>query len=75
MTGPLLVGALRLYRRVLSPLLGRRCRYEPTCSAYAQEAIELHGALWGSWLAAKRVARCHPWAAGGVDRVPLERGA
>lgn len=66
----LLVGG---YRRFVSPLLPRRCRYEPTCSAYAAEAIRLHGALRGSLLAARRIARCHPWAPGGIDPVP--RGA
>lgn len=68
----LLIGG---YRRFLSPLLAPRCRFHPTCSAYALEAIRVHGALKGSWLAAKRVARCHPWNPGGVDPVPERRAA
>lgn len=66
----LLTGAIHAYRIVLSPLLAPSCRYWPSCSAYAIEAIELHGASRGSWLAARRLCRCHPWAAGGVDPVP-----
>ena len=58
------------YKLTLSPLLGARCRFYPTCSAYAAEAIERHGALRGSWLALKRILKCHPWHAGGVDVVP-----
>jgi uncharacterized protein len=61
------------YRLVLSPLMGANCRFYPTCSAYAAEAIELHGALRGSWLAAKRICRCHPWHPGGFDPVPPRR--
>ncbi|HKY56678.1 MAG TPA: membrane protein insertion efficiency factor YidD [Aeromicrobium sp.] len=66
----LLVALLRAYRFAISPLYGQVCRYHPTCSAYALEAVETHGALRGAWLAARRVLRCHPWAAGGVDHVP-----
>jgi len=65
-----LVGLLKAYRFGISPLYGQVCRYYPTCSAYALEAVETHGALVGTRLAAGRVARCHPWAAGGFDPVP-----
>jgi putative membrane protein insertion efficiency factor len=65
-----LLGLLRGYRLVLSPWLGSGCRFEPTCSRYAIEAIERHGALAGAYLALRRVARCHPWCAGGCDPVP-----
>lgn len=61
---------LRGYQRFVSPLLGPRCRYLPTCSEYACEAIGEHGALAGSWLTLRRLARCHPFHAGGYDPVP-----
>lgn len=61
---------VRLYRLVFSPWVGRNCRYDPTCSSYALEALEKHGAFKGSWLAARRIARCHPWGGSGVDDVP-----
>ncbi len=70
-----IVYVIGAYRRFVSPLLGRHCRYEPTCSAYAIEAIELHGVARGVVLALARIARCHPWAPGGIDRVPARRGA
>ncbi len=63
---------VRGYRFFLKPWLGNACRFEPTCSAYALEALARHGALGGSWLAAGRVMRCHPWCAGGCDPVPGE---
>jgi uncharacterized protein len=65
-----LIGLLRAYRAVISPLYGQVCRYYPDCSAYALEAVTEHGAVRGSWLAVRRVARCHPWAPGGFDPVP-----
>jgi putative membrane protein insertion efficiency factor len=68
-----LIGFLRLYRLLISPLYGQVCRFHPTCSAYALGAVERHGALRGSYLAARRLIRCHPWNAGGYDPVP-ERG-
>ncbi len=61
---------IRAYRLFVAPLLGPRCRFFPSCSAYASEAIARHGALGGSWLAAKRIAHCHPWCDGGYDPVP-----
>src|SRR5688572_6118925 len=66
----LLIGLLRLYRLVISPLYGSVCRYYPSCSAYALRAVSVHGAAKGSWLALRRLLRCHPWAAGGYDPVP-----
>ena len=65
-----LIAAIQLYRVTLSPWLGRQCRYLPTCSVYAEEAIERHGAARGSWLALKRLGRCHPWGGSGYDPVP-----
>ena len=65
-----LISLIRVYRYLLSPLLGPSCRYYPTCSQYAQEAIEMHGVLRGSWLSLKRVGSCHPWHEGGYDPVP-----
>lgn len=65
-----LIFIIRLYRYVLSTLLGSRCRFEPSCSMYAIEAIKLYGCLKGSLLALKRLLRCHPWHAGGIDPVP-----
>jgi hypothetical protein len=61
---------IRAYQLLLSPFLGNRCRFTPSCSRYASEAIEKYGALRGSWLGVKRIARCHPFCDGGYDPVP-----
>ena len=66
----LLVLLVRLYQRAVSPLLPPACRFHPSCSSYAAGALERHGALRGSWLAARRLARCHPFHPGGIDPVP-----
>ena len=64
---------VRAYRMVLSPWVGRSCRYHPTCSVYALEALETHGGLKGGWLTLRRIARCHPWGGSGIDNVPPKR--
>ncbi len=69
----MLGGALVSYRTLISPLYGQVCRFFPSCSAYALEAVQVHGAVRGSWLAARRLGRCHPWTDGGVDPVPPGR--
>lgn len=66
----LLIALVRLYRLTLSPWLGSACRFEPTCSLYAIEALQKHGAAGGGWLTLCRLARCHPFCAGGPDPVP-----
>ena len=67
----LLIAPIRAYRYVLSPWLGSACRFTPTCSAYAIESIDAWGPVRGSWLALRRISRCHPWCQGGHDPVPL----
>ena len=70
----ILIFPIRVYRYLISPLFGSHCRYTPTCSQYAIEAIERHGAIKGLYLAAKRLSSCHPWHAGGYDPVPGHSG-
>jgi putative membrane protein insertion efficiency factor len=67
-----LIGIVKGYRLLLSPWLGSACRFEPTCSLFAIEALEVHGAAKGSYLTAGRLLRCHPWCAGGHDPVPTK---
>ncbi len=66
----MLMGLVRAYRLLLSPSLGSACRFEPSCSAYALQALERHGAAGGTYLTLRRLARCHPWCEGGHDPVP-----
>jgi len=68
-----LMGVIRIYQLAVSPMLGPRCRFHPSCSCYAHTAIERHGVLRGSWLGAKRLFRCHPFSEGGYDPVPDKR--
>jgi uncharacterized protein len=70
LTITLLLGGVRLYQYALSPFMAASCRYHPTCSAYAVEAITRYGACKGAWLTLKRLARCHPWGGSGHDPVP-----
>jgi putative membrane protein insertion efficiency factor len=66
----LLLAVIRGYRFLLSPWWGNQCRFTPSCSEYAMQAIQEHGSMRGSWLALRRIGRCHPWHAGGFDPVP-----
>jgi len=66
----LMLALIRGYRYLLSPWWGNQCRFSPTCSEYAMNAIERHGAMRGTWLAMRRISKCHPWHAGGFDPVP-----
>ncbi len=68
----LLKAPIYAYRFLISPWLPANCRYRPTCSAFALEALDTHGVVRGAWLAAKRLARCHPWGGSGYDPVPLD---
>ncbi|MBH5328330.1 membrane protein insertion efficiency factor YidD [Eikenella sp. S3360] len=70
MLAKILLGLIRFYQYAVSPMLPPRCRYQPTCSQYAVEAVRKYGALKGGWLALKRICRCHPWGGSGVDPVP-----
>lgn len=70
MVGKFLVGLIGVYQRLLSPFLGTNCRFDPSCSSYAVQAIDKHGALKGGFFAVRRLGRCHPWGDGGHDPVP-----
>jgi hypothetical protein len=74
MLAKILIFLIRIYQWTLSPLLGPVCRFEPSCSRYTVRCLELHGALKGSWLGARRLARCHPFNPGGYDPPPLPQG-
>jgi putative membrane protein insertion efficiency factor len=65
-----MIALIKLYQTILSPFVGQHCRFYPSCSSYALEALEKHGTVRGLWLSIKRVSRCHPWHEGGVDPVP-----
>jgi len=65
-----LIQLVRIYRLAISPWLGGNCRFDPTCSSYAIEALQVHGIFKGTWLAARRIGRCHPWGGSGYDPVP-----
>jgi hypothetical protein len=69
----LLIGLVKSYRLLLSPWLGSSCRFEPTCSAYSLQVLQMHGAAAGSYLTLARLARCHPWCAGGHDPAPIQK--
>lgn len=71
--GAALIALIKLYKLTISPWLGRRCRFEPTCSAYVVTAIQRFGPLRGGWLGLRRIARCHPWGAAGYDPVPEDQ--
>ena len=64
------IGLIKIYQWIISPILGPKCRFTPTCSHYAVEALKKHGVLKGLWLTIKRISRCHPWGGQGYDPVP-----
>ena len=68
-----LTSLIRTYRYLISPMLGPSCRFYPSCSCYAEEALQTHGTLLGSYLATRRILRCHPWHPGGYDPVPQKQ--
>lgn len=70
MVARVLIGLIKVYQKTISPFTPAACRYTPTCSQYAEEALRKHGALKGSWLATRRILRCHPWGGHGYDPVP-----
>jgi putative membrane protein insertion efficiency factor len=70
-----LIALLRFYKRFVSPLLGQHCRFHPSCSEYAMQALDIHGVFKGSWLTLKRLARCQPFCEGGLDPVPPRKQA
>jgi putative membrane protein insertion efficiency factor len=72
MVKAMLICLVKAYRLLLSPWLGTSCRFEPSCSAYSLQALQLHGAAAGSYLTLARIGRCHPWCTGGCDPVPTE---
>ena len=69
-----LLGLVWLYQKGISPFLGANCRFEPTCSVYAEEALRAHGGFKGGWLTLRRIARCNPWGGSGYDPVPAREG-
>jgi putative membrane protein insertion efficiency factor len=75
MIARLLIVLIRVYQRLVSPLLGPACRFHPSCSDYGAECLRLHGALYGSWLTIRRIGRCHPFNPGGYDPPPLPKAA
>jgi len=75
MVGRTLIAVIHFYQKAISPLTPPSCRYTPSCSAYAKEAIEVHGAMSGGWLALRRILRCHPWGGSGYDPVPRPTGS
>ena len=75
MVGRILIAGIRFYQTAISPLSPPSCRYIPSCSAYAREAVEVHGSAAGAWLAFRRILRCHPWGGHGYDPVPRRTGS